>query len=525
MRRNRTSQCSSVWGAVRRPVGDVIMCVGGAMVLSGAAGLASAFFSNNGISPDEHRQAIALGVAAVATSTAGALFRWFGPKQGTRRDPTSTKSLNNTSTSLSRREAILAVAVIWITAGLFGSIPYMLAAHMSPIDSIFEAFSGFTTTGATVIQNIETTLRRPMLLWRSVTQWLGGMGIVVLFVAVFPNVGVGAKILFRGEAPGTVVEKLQPRVADTSSFLWRAYVTLTIALVALLWALGMTPFEAICHAMTAMSTGGFSTRNNSIGAFNSPAIESSIAAFTLLSSINFGLYYAAISGRSVHRLLRSTELRVFVIFAVVSIILATASTAQIYGSIPNALRHSSFTVVSIITSTGFAIDSTANYPPLAIMVIMLLMIVGGCSRSTSGGIKVERVVLLAKMALAEVRSTFRPNVVQVIRMDGRRVHSAVLSDIAAYTVIYAACLAVCALALSAIDNLSVPVSFNASISCLSNMGPLPLLTSVDAGGSEVADGFASFSAAGKLLCSLAMVLGRLEFFTILALFIPDFWKR
>jgi len=486
-----------------RPAGAVVVGIGIAMALCGVVGLVAAFFSHSADISEDIRQAIALGLSSVITVLVGGVVRWRSPR--------------DQASSLSRRQAIFSVAVIWLASGVFGALPYLLAARMSPIDSLFEAFSGFTTTGATVVDNIETTLKRPLLLWRSITQWLGGMGIVVLFVAVLPNVGVGAKIMFHGEVPGATLQDLRPRIADTSSFLWRAYLLLTVVATVLLWAVGMSPFEALCHAMTSAATGGFSTRSNSIAAFESLAIELVIAGVLLVSSINFGLYYAAISGRSLRGFIRSTELRVFGLIALISTLILTVCITPHHGSVTTAFRRAFFESVSFVTSACFGTDSTVRYPPLAMLVLMFLLLIGGCSGSTSGGIKVERLILLVKMGLSQVHATFRPNVIRVVRMNGQRIHPSVLSDVAAFLVVYLGCLVLCSLLVSAIENAPAPVSFAASLSCLSNMGELPFHENVHS--------FAGFSAPTKLLLSLAMVLGRLEFFTLFALFLPDFWKR
>jgi trk system potassium uptake protein TrkH len=497
------SRWASVWRGVGRPVGAVVVGIGIAMLLCAVVGLASAIFSKTGDVPEDWTQAIALVISAAIAVLAGALLRWYGRSSAV--------------ASLSRREAIFAVAVIWAACSVFGALPYVFAARMSPADGIFEAVSGFTTTGATVITDIEARLQKPLLLWRSVTQWLGGMGIVVLFVAIFPNVGVGAKFMFQGEAPGAISEGLQPRIADTSSFLWRAYMLFTLAEFALLWALGMSPFESLCHAMTTMSTGGFSTRDASVAAFDSPAIEMVIAAFMLLAGTNFGLFYAALRGRTLRGFLRSAEFRLYVLLVASTTLVLTASITSLHGSVVQAFRYSIFQVATFITSTGYGTDAYMKYPGFALTVVLLLMFVGGCSGSTAGGIKMERIVLLAKVGMAQIRATFSPNVIQVIRMDAKRVPSAVLSDVAVFFVVFMGCLAACVLVVTYVEKIPAPASFGATLTCLSNMGPAPFHVE--------ADNFAGYSAVSKLLFSLAMILGRLEFFTIFALFIPDFWKR
>ena len=497
------SRWTSFWRGVGRPVGAVVIGIGIAMIVCSVVGFAMSFFDKGERAAAEWQQGIALLVSAILTMAAGGGLRWFG-----RRDEVA---------AMSRREAIFAVSFIWLASAVFGALPFVLAARMSPVDGIFEAVSGFTTTGATVVTDIEGSLERPLLLWRSAIQWLGGMGIVVLFVAIFPNVGVGAKFMFRGEAPGAISEGLQPRITDTSSILWRLYVLFTLIEFALLWALGMSPFESICHTFTTMSTGGFSTRDASVAAFNSPAIEMVIAAFMLLAGLNFGLYYAAIRGKTLRGFLRSSEFRVYVSIVVGATVLLTISILPVHGSVFQAFRYAVFQVATFVTSTGYGTDDYMVYPSPALAIIILLMFIGGCSGSTAGGIKVERIVLLAKVGLAQIRGTFRPNLVQVIRMDRKRVPVGVLSDVAVFFVVFMTCTAVCVLAVTYLEGISPQAAFGATLSCLSNMGPAPWHVGPD--------NFASYGAVSKLLFSLAMILGRLEFFTVFALFIPDFWKR
>lgn len=498
------SRWASIWRGVGRPVGAVVVGVGIAMSVCAIVGLAFSIFSKAGDSPQDWNQGLALFASAMVAALAGAGLRWYGQSAEV--------------AAMTRREAIFAVTIIWLACGLFGAMPFVFAAGMSPADSFFEAISGFTTTGATVITDIETRLHHPLLLWRSVMQWLGGMGIVVLFVAIFPNVGVGAKFMFRGEAPGAMSEGLQPRIADTSSTLWRLYVLFTVAEIGLLWLLGMSPFESICHAFTTMSTGGFSTRDASVAAFNSPAIEMVIAVFMLIAGANFGLYYAAIRGRTLRVFFRSAEFRVYILLIVSTTLAIAASIVTVHGgSVLKAFRYAFFQVATFITSTGYGTDDYMTYPAPALAIILVIMFVGGSSGSTAGGIKVERIVMLTKVGLAQIRATFRPNLIQVIRMDGKRVPAGVLSDVAVFFAVFMACLGFVVLAVSYIEGIPVPASFGATLTCLSNMGPAPFHVGPD--------NFAGYTAISKLLFSVAMILGRLEFFTVFALFIPDFWKR
>lgn len=427
---------------------------------------------------------------------------------------------------LSRRDATLAVALIWAGAGVFGGIPFMLGAGFGPADAFFEAISGFTTTGATIVQDIEGTLSRPLLLWRSLIQWLGGMGIVVLFVAVFPNVGVGGKHMFRSEVPGPTAEGLQPRIAETSITLWLLYFAFTVVLIGVLFAIGvaapagvphMDLFESICHALTTMSTGGFSTRNDSIAAFQSPLVEGTLSAFMLLAGVNFGLYYGAIRGRSVRVFVRSTEFRVYVTIVLVTIAALTLATLDRHPDPFQALRYALFMVATTITSTGFGTDDYMAYASPALTIVLLLMFLGGMSGSTAGGIKVSRIVLLARTSWAQIRRTVRPSVVQTIRMSGKPVPSPVLAEVTVFFFVYMAFMGAGTLAVTILDGVSVQAAFGAMLTCLSNMGPAPF--------HEGPDNFVAYSGGAKTLFACAMILGRLEFFTLLALLLPDFWRR
>ncbi len=422
---------------------------------------------------------------------------------------------------LTRRDALFAVAVIWLAAGAAGALPFTLGAHMSPIDAFFESVSGLTTTGATVITDIETRLPRSLLLWRSLIQWLGGMGIVVLFVAVFPSLGAGGKHMFRGEVPGAVAEGLKPRIAETSYVLWKLYAAFTALEILLLSLLGMDVFDAICHAFTTMSTGGFSTLDGSVGGFNEPAFEYVIAVFMLVGTVNYGLYYAVLRGRDIRVIFRSTEFRAFVAIVVASVVLLTLLNLDLHGDPLTSFRNSLFLVATTISSTGYGTHDYATYGAPAMTIMILLMFVGGCAGSTAGGIKIERAVLMGKQSIAQVKKSFRPAVVQLVRMGRSVIDSQVLADVTAFFVIYMGCLGFGVLAITLLEpGVPFPTSFGAMLTCLSNMGPAPF--------HELAgmpDNFAAYNPVSKIVFCIAMLLGRLEFFTLFALLIPEFWRR
>lgn len=458
---------------------------------------------------------LGLAAGAVLTGAFGAMLFIYGSRF--------------TRETITRREAILTVALIWLTAGVGGGIPFVVAGDLGPVDAFFETVSGMTTTGATVIGDIDGELVKgepgrvgglgaPVLLWRSLLQWLGGMGIVVLFVAIFPSVGAGAKHMFKGEVPGTTAEGLKPRIAETSFVLWRLYAGFTLIEAVLLVALGMSPLEAICHSFTTMSTGGFSTSDASIGAWDSVSIEMVVATFMLLGSLNYSLYYVLLKGRSLKAVFRNTELRAFLAFCLVCVVVLTIGTLPQHGDdLLESARYSYFMVGAIISTTGYGTEDAMTYSQPMIFVVVLMMFVGGCSGSTAGGIKVERVVLMIKTSWAEFRESSRPAVVQVVRMGRTAISREILREVGVFFGVFMACLGFGVLFVVFTDDVSIGTAFGATLSCLSNVGPAPWHVGPD--------NFVGYSDSAKLFFCIAMLLGRLEFFTLFALLVPDFWRR
>lgn len=486
---------------VIRPVGAVVLGIG--VMIALCAGLGMLW---DALAPDPSRPqgGIAeLALSAIIVSSMGLGAFLYGNRFVSER--------------ISRREALLAVSLIWIAAGICGGIPFVLGANMSAADSFFEAVSGLTTTGATVIGDIETRLSRPLLLWRSLIQWLGGMGIVVLFVAVFPNLGAGGKHLFRGEVPGTTAEGLRPRIAETSFTLWKLYAALTFVEIVLLKILGLSLFDAVCHAFTTMSTGGFSTLDSSIAGFNSAPVEYVIACFMLIGSVNYGLYYGLVRTGSWKVLVRNIEFRSYVAIVVLSVVVLTILNLDVHEGLLTSFRYSFFMIATVISSTGYSTDDYSVYSSTALAVLVLLMFVGGCSGSTAGGIKVERAVLMGKQAVGQVHKSFRPATVRLVRMGKMAISNEILSDVASFFLIYMGCVAVGLLFVTLVDGVPAPTAFGAMLTCLSNMGPAPFHLGPD--------NFAAYSAGSKLFFSIAMLLGRLEFFTLFALILPGFWRR
>lgn len=523
--------------AIARPVGSVTLGLGLAMLLCSATTPLWNLLEG-GARPQDQGAALGLIVSGAVSMILGAILRNLGRKAQ--------------NMPLGRREAILVVALIWLACGVFGGLPYVLDAGMYPDDAFFEAVSGFTTTGATVISHIEADISRPLLLWRALTQWLGGMGIVVLFVAIFPNIGVGGKHLYRSEVPGPVAGGLRPRIRETSTLLWRIYAIFTLVQIGLLMIFGMSLFEAICHAFTTMSTGGFSTLDSSVGGFDaarvgwwgSLGIEWTIVVFMLIAGVNFALYYAVIRFRSLKAFFRSTEFRVYcgvVLASTVTIWLALVAAGGWSRLLDGRFlfqmfRDALFMVATTITSTGYGTNGYTDvhlggeqvlgfYPPVALSVMLLLMFIGGCAGSTAGGIKVSRLVLLFKTSWGQLRRSFRPQVVHVVRMDRKPVDGSVILDVSAFLLIFMVSLAVGIILVCISDGVSVPKAFGAMLTAVSNMGPGPFHHLGQAGYLEVSDNFSGYSPFAKIVFSLAMILGRLEFFTLLALLLPDFWRR
>ncbi len=486
---------------VIRPVGAVVLGIGVMIALCAAVGMLWDQFAPDPTRPQGGAAALAL--SAIIVSTVGLVAFIYGNRFVSER--------------ISRREALLAVSLIWIAAGACGAVPFMLGAGMSAPDAFFESVSGLTTTGATVIADIEGRLSRPLLLWRSLIQWLGGMGIVVLFVAVFPNLGAGGKHLFRGEVPGTAAEGLRPRIAETSFTLWKLYGAFTILEIALLKVLGLDLFDAVCHSFTTMSTGGFSTLDSSVGGFDSAAVEYVIACFMLIGSVNYGLYYGLLRTGSWKSLVRNIEFRWYVAIVVVAVVVLTILNLSVHDELLTSFRYSFFMVATTVSSTGYGTDDYSLYSSTALTIVILLMFVGGCSGSTAGGIKIERAVLMGKQAVAQIQKSFRPTTVQLVRMGKASVSNEVLADVASFFLIYMGCIGFGLLFVTLVEGVSVPTAFGTLLTCLSNMGPAPFHVGPD--------NFSSYSAGSKLFFSIAMLLGRLEFFTLFALIIPGFWRR
>ena len=419
--------------------------------------------------------------------------------------------------AMGHREAIGMVALGWVAAGLVGGLPYLLGGVGETwSDAFFESFSGFTTTGASILTNIEA-VPHSLLLWRSLTHWLGGMGIIVLSLAILPMLGVGGMQLYKAEAPGPSPDKLTPRIKDTALLLWKVYVLFTALQVVLLLLGGMNLFDAVCHAFATMATGGFSTKNASIGHFQSVYIDVVVIAFMFLAGMNFALHYSLLRGRPV-RLLRDPEFRFYALVLVAFTLVGTWGVyATTHHSLGEALRYAAFQVVSIGSTTGFATDNYELWLPLPQVLLFLLMFLGGCAGSTAGGMKCMRIMLLAKQSYQELFRLAHPRVVNHVKMGGKKVPPEALSGIWGFFLLFLGLFLLAGLLLMVVG-LDASTAFSSAVACLGNIGP---------GFGDVGpmENYAGLPAAAKWLLVLCMLLGRLEIYTVFILFVPEFWRK
>ena len=413
------------------------------------------------------------------------------------------------------RDCLLVVSGGWLVTAAVGALPYVLAGVLGPVDAFFESVSGFTTTGSTVIADV-TLLPRALLLWRATTHWVGGMGIILFTIAILPLLGIGGMQLFQAEVPGPVADKIQPRLASTARMLWAIYLGLTVAEVAALLLCGMGPFDAVCHAFATVATGGFSTRNTSVGEFNLPAAEWVISLFMLLAGMNFLLHYRALTGRW-RAALRDAELRCFLAIVAVATVLVALTLVEPGRPIGTVLRLAVFQVSSIITTTGFVTVDFETWRPLAHLVLLALMVAGGMAGSTGGGVKSIRVLLSVRALRATVHRLIHPHAVRLVKYDGRVVDEGVLSEVWAFLTAYMA-IAVVATGIIAAYGYDLLTAGSAALTTLGNVGP-------GLGAIGAYDNFSHFPVVPKLVMSVCMLLGRLEIFTILALFSREFWRR
>lgn len=419
---------------------------------------------------------------------------------------------------LSLREGFAVVSFGWALFALFGALPYIFSGAIpSPLDAIFETMSGFTTTGSTILTNIEV-LPKSILFWRALTHWLGGMGIIVLSLAILPMLGVGGMQLFKAEVPGPTADRLKPRIQDTAKLLWGVYLLLTMAEVFLLMLGGMSFFDAVCHAFATLATGGFSTRNASVAAYNSAYIDWVITLFMFLAGVNFTLHLQALRGR-LGDFFHNEELRFYswITLGAVGLIMFFNWSAGTYVDPLDNLRYSAFQVTSILTTTGFGTADYELWPVITQYLIVMLMFIGGCAGSTGGGMKVARVLLLFKHAQVQIFRLIHPRAVRLVKLGKRPVDNEVLSGVLGFFALYIGIFLAASLLLAACG-MDLVSGGAAAIACLSNIGP-------GLGSVGPVDNFAAVPAFGKAVLILCMLMGRLELFTVLVLFFPSFWRK
>jgi trk system potassium uptake protein len=419
---------------------------------------------------------------------------------------------------LKLRDGFLVVVFFWLVLGLTGSIPFMIAEnpHMSTADAIFESVSALTTTGATVIVGLDR-LPSSILFYRQLLQWLGGMGIIVLAVAILPMLGVGGMQLYRAETPGPMKDsKLTPRITETAKALWYIYVSLTVLCALAYFGAGMSVFDAIGHSFSTVAIGGFSTHDASIGYFNSAEIELIAVVFMVIAGVNFSLHFLAWRFRNLKPYFYDSEFKMYasLLIGVFLICAAGLALTDAMGSVGASVRYGLFQTVSIGTTTGFTTTNFQSWPGFLPLILVFLSFVGGCAGSTGGGIKVVRVLLLYKQGVREIRRLIHPNAIITIRMGDRAVNDRVVDAVWGFFATYVAVFALLQMAMMA-TGLDQVTSFSAVAACLNNLGP---------GLGDVSAHYGGISPIAKYLLCLAMVLGRLEIFTLLVLFTPSFWR-
>lgn len=418
---------------------------------------------------------------------------------------------------ISQREGMAIVAIGWTAVGFFGALPfYFHPSDGSLTSAVFESVSGFTTTGASILSDIEA-LPHGLLLWRSFIQWLGGMGIIVLSIAILPFLGVGGMQLYKAEVPTPVPDKLKPRIRETAMILWKVYVVFTVVQMLLLMLGQMGFFDALCHALTTMPTGGFSTQNGSIAQYDSLYFDVVIGVFMVFAGINFSLHYQLVRGRPL-AFWKDPECRFFLITVLVlSVVVSLDVWGSVYQSIGQAVRYGTFQVISIITTTGFATADYEKWPAMSQLIILLCMFLGASAGSTGGGMKCLRIMLCFKFCYKELFSMVHPRAVTTIKLGGQTVPDDVIRSVLGFLALYMGLFAVAMVLLAGLG-VDFVTAFGAVASSIGNIGP-------GFGMVGPVENYAAIPCAGKWLLIWCMLLGRLEIYTLLILVVPAFWRK
>jgi len=420
-------------------------------------------------------------------------------------------------TTLSQREGMAIVTFGWISAGFFGSLPFLFSGAIGSLtEAYFESLSGFTTTGASILSNIES-LPEGILFWRSLTQWMGGMGIIVLSIAILPFLGVGGMQLYKAEIPSPVVDKLRPRISETAKTLWKVYLLITLLETVLLRIGGMPLFDAVCHTFCSMPTGGFSTQNASIAQYHNAYFEGVITVFMILAGVNFSLHFKFLKGD--FRIFdRDPECRVFFLVICLLVLLVGFNIyGTVYQSVTTAFRYAVFQVVSIITTTGFVTADYTLWPALSQIILLLCMFIGAMAGSTGGGIKIMRIILLVKHSYREIFRLVHPHAVRSIKLGGKPVPEEVLTSIWGFFTLYLA-LFIVAVIIMAMLGLDATTAFSSVAATIGNVGPgFGLVGPVS--------NYLAVPALGKWVLIFCMILGRLEIYTVISMLAPAYWRK
>jgi trk system potassium uptake protein TrkH len=418
---------------------------------------------------------------------------------------------------INTKEGIAIVTFGWIIVSLFGALPFYLSGSIpSYVDAFFETVSGFTTTGATIINDIEI-LPMGILFWRSFTHWIGGMGILVVAVAILPLIGAGGFQVFKAESPGPITDKITPKIKDTAKILYLTYIIISLAEFILLMFGGMSPFESIVHTFGTLGTGGFSTRNGSVGAFNSSYIFIVISIFMIMSGTNFSLYYLIYKGKW-KEVLKNSELKFYLGIIVTAVLLITVNmNISLYHNLFESFKHSLFQVSSIITTTGYTTFDFDKWTTFSKSILFILMFIGGCAGSTGGSIKVVRILALVKLVKKELTMVLHPRAIVSVKFGVKPISDTSLLNISGFFVLYILIFAIGSILIS-FEGIGLVGSTSAVAATLGNVGPGFEFV----GPTHTYSEFSNFS---KILLSFFMLLGRLELFTVITVLTPNFWKR
>lgn len=427
------------------------------------------------------------------------------------------RNIEKSQKDIHPREGFAIVGFGWIVLSIFGALPFVISGAIpSYTDAFFETMSGFTTTGASILTDIEA-LPKGILFWRSFTHWIGGMGIIVLSIAILPFLGVAGMQLFKAEVPGPTADKLTPRITETAKILWGVYFLFTIIETILLMLAGMNLYEALCHTFGTMATGGFSTKNASIAAFNNPVIDYIIIVFMIIAGMNFALHYRVLSGKF-SDLLRNEEAKYFLLVIFFSTAFLTYDILRLnLANFSDAIRYALFQVVSIITTTGYGTFDYEKLSTTTHFILLILMFIGGCAGSTGGGLKVIRTIILTKYAYSEIKRLVHPKAIIPVRFGGKCVDKTILANISGFFIVYVLISILSVLFITSFQ-VDIITSIGAVAACINNIGP----GLADVGPT---DNYSHFHPVIKWYLSFLMLLGRLEVFTILVLLTPTFWKK